>query len=88
MQVLDLACDPGFTTCEWVKFIGKTGHVTGVFISTGKNRNSRGHSTSSVAVALGATRSPQANGYNFSKPRLIKIQHKPLVCGNQFDTVI
>ena len=30
MQVLDLACGPGFTACELAKFIGETGHVTGV----------------------------------------------------------
>ncbi len=30
MQVLDLACGPGFTACELAKFIGENGHVTGV----------------------------------------------------------
>lgn len=30
MQVLDLACGPGFTACELAKFTGESGHVTGV----------------------------------------------------------
>ena len=30
MQVLDLACGPGFTACELAKFVGEDGHVTGV----------------------------------------------------------
>jgi len=30
MQVLDIACGPGFTACELAKFVGVTGHVTGI----------------------------------------------------------
>jgi ubiquinone/menaquinone biosynthesis C-methylase UbiE len=33
MQVLDIACGPGFTACELAKFIGENGHVTGVDIN-------------------------------------------------------
>ncbi|MBI9020935.1 MAG: methyltransferase domain-containing protein [Verrucomicrobia bacterium] len=33
MQVLDIACGPGFTACELAKFIGETGRVTGVDIN-------------------------------------------------------
>jgi len=33
MQVLDIACGPGFTACELAKFVGESGHVTGVDIN-------------------------------------------------------
>jgi len=33
MNVLDVACGPGFTACELATFVGKTGHVTGVDIN-------------------------------------------------------
>ncbi len=33
MQVLDIACGPGFTACELAKFVGENGHVTGVDIN-------------------------------------------------------
>lgn len=33
MNVLDLACGPGFTACELAKFVGETGRVTGVDIN-------------------------------------------------------
>ena len=33
MQVLDIACGPGFTACELANFVGETGHVTGVDIN-------------------------------------------------------
>jgi ubiquinone/menaquinone biosynthesis C-methylase UbiE len=33
MDVLDLACGPGFTACELARFIGEAGHVTGMDIN-------------------------------------------------------
>ena len=33
MQVLDIACGPGFTACELARFVGESGHVTGVDIN-------------------------------------------------------
>jgi ubiquinone/menaquinone biosynthesis C-methylase UbiE len=33
MQVLDIACGPGFTACELARFVGEGGHVTGVDIN-------------------------------------------------------
>lgn len=72
MQVLDLACGPGFTACELAKAVGNNGHVTGVDINE-----------KLIAVAHQAKESEQVENVSFQMGNLYELD----LPENQFDFV-
>jgi ubiquinone/menaquinone biosynthesis C-methylase UbiE len=63
MQVLDIACGPGFTACELAKIVGKQGFVTGVDINE-----------ELIAVAHQAKESEKINNVSFSLGNLYDLE--------------